>query len=273
MKKLVIALTAIAAFTAPALAADMPMKAPLMAAPVAYVPSWTGCYLGGGFGYGLWDQENQDFTNRVPATLTNSAGGRGWLGTVQVGCDYQFGAAGQQFVIGAFGDYDFDSIKGSHETPYLAGFARGREGIIPLIGDATASEKMSSSWTVGGRIGWLVTPSLLTYFSGGYTQATFDQQNFVNNFTGLPVNFFLDKATYKGYFLGAGDEYALSFMPGLFWKTEYRLAEFNTQTLPFLNATTGLAGTDTVDSHKWVQTVRSELVYRFNWGKAPVARY
>jgi hypothetical protein len=26
---------------------------------------------------------------------------------------------------------------------------------------------------VGGRIGWLVTPSLLTYFSAGYTQANF----------------------------------------------------------------------------------------------------
>ena len=266
MKKLIIALSAVAAFSAPALAADMAAKAPLRAAPMAYAPSWTGCYVGGGFGYGLWNQENQDFTNRVPDTLTNSAGGRGWLGTVQVGCDYQFGAAGQQFVVGAFGDYDFESLKGSHETPFF-------NNRLQTLDSATAAEKMSSSWTVGGRIGWLVTPSLLTYFSGGYTQATFDRQNFVDNFIGLPVNFFLDKATYKGWFLGAGDEYALSFMPGLFWKTEYRLAEFNTQTLPFLNATTGLAGINTVDSHKWVQTVRSELVYRFNWGGPVVARY
>ena len=53
MKKLVLALSAVAAFSAPALAADMAAKAPMMrAAPVAYAPSWTGCYVGGGGGYG-----------------------------------------------------------------------------------------------------------------------------------------------------------------------------------------------------------------------------
>ncbi len=236
MKKLVLALTAVAAFTAPAFAADMAAKAPLRPAPVAYAPSWTGCYVGGGFGYGLWDQENTNFDDgppRTQATATNSAGGRGWLGTVQAGCDYQFGAAGQQFVIGAFGDYDFESLKGSHETPF-----RNLQG---LLGSATAAEKMSSSWTVGGRVGWLITPSLLTFFSAGYTEATFDRQNFFGNTPGgAALNFYLDKATYKGYFIGAGDEYALSFMPGLFWKTEYRLAEFRTQTIPYLNVTTAL---------------------------------
>jgi outer membrane immunogenic protein len=28
-----------------------------------------------------------------------------------------------------------------------------------------------------------------------------------------------------------------------------------------------------IDSKKWVQTVRSELVYRFNWGSPVVAKY
>ena len=56
MKKLVLALSAVAAFSAPALAADMAAKALMRAAPVAYAPSWTGCYVGGGFGYGLWNQ-------------------------------------------------------------------------------------------------------------------------------------------------------------------------------------------------------------------------
>jgi hypothetical protein len=28
--------------------------------------------------------------------------------------------------------------------------------------------------------GWLVTPNLLTYFSGGYTQATFDRIDYTN---------------------------------------------------------------------------------------------
>ena len=59
MKKLVIALAAAAALTSPAFAADMAAKAPLRAAPVAYAPTWTGCYVGGGGGYGLFDIETQ----------------------------------------------------------------------------------------------------------------------------------------------------------------------------------------------------------------------
>ena len=143
MKKLAIAFTALAAFSAPALAADMAVKAPLRPAPLAYAPSWTGCYVGGGGGYGLWDQENvghvgpftitplpitpltaaaEDtiaaavlppqtprgpLTTRTRYTDTVDSGGRGWFGTVQGGCDYQFPLSSYQLVIGAFGDYDW----------------------------------------------------------------------------------------------------------------------------------------------------------------------
>ena len=49
----------------------------------------------------------------IPArsdTVTN--GGRGWFGTVQGGCDYQFAGPYGNWVIGAFGDYDFSNIHG-----------------------------------------------------------------------------------------------------------------------------------------------------------------
>ena len=70
MKKLVLALAAAAAFAAPALAADMaPRYAKAVAAPIAYAPSWTGCYVAGGGGYGLWNQENTTYDiTTVPAT-------------------------------------------------------------------------------------------------------------------------------------------------------------------------------------------------------------
>jgi outer membrane immunogenic protein len=80
-----------------------------------------------------------------------------------------------------------------------------------------------------------------------------------------PTNF-LDKRTYKGWFLGAGDEYAIGFLPCLFWKTEYRFSEFDVATNPLRDINTGLLTGDSVDSKKFVHTVRSELVYRFNWG-------
>jgi outer membrane immunogenic protein len=274
MKKLVIALSAVAAFSAPALAADMAAKAPPMrAAPVAYAPSWTGCYVGGGFGYGMWNQENTGYTEGFPTdpnsrfltrtriTETVTTGGRGWEGTVQGGCDYQFAGMGQQFVIGAQADYDFAALKGYHNPPGT---------------NLWAQEKMNQAWSVGGRIGWLITPSLLTYFSAGYTEAQFNSQiytNLVGPPFGILSGSFTPSRTYKGWYLGAGDEYALSFMPGLFWKTEYRVSEFDRTTNPVLFTATGLPTGYSEDSKKWVQTVRSELVYRFNWGGPVVAKY
>ena len=52
MKKLLLLSSAIVA-AGPALAADLPMKAPPMAAAVPY--SWTGCHVGGHIG-GAWDR-------------------------------------------------------------------------------------------------------------------------------------------------------------------------------------------------------------------------
>ena len=267
MKRIVLALAAVAAFTAPGLAADMAAKAPMRAAPVAYAPSFTGCYIGGGGGYGLWNQENTVFIDgppRIQALRTTTEGGRGWFGTVQGGCDYQLSAGGflggGGIVLGAFADYDFADLKGD-------------VGPFPgLIGH----EKMSSAWAVGGRIGWVALPSLLVYFSGGYTEATFDRTDFSS--VAFPIQpggpfAFIDKRTYKGWFLGAGDEYALSFVPGLFWKTEYRFSEFDVASNPLrVFPGGGLLG-DTIDSKKFVHTVRSELVYRFNWSGVGGARY
>jgi outer membrane immunogenic protein len=267
MKKIVLALAAVAAFAAPALAADMAPRAYSKApAPVAAVVNWTGCYVGGGGGFGLWNQENTGYSDRallaglgprVQTTDTTTAGGRGYFGTVQGGCDYQFALGSYNLVVGAFGDYDFDSLKGKLNLP-----------VSTLIGD----EKMDQAWAVGGRIGWLVTPNLLTYFSGGYTESHFKSVDFHINLA--PANFvYMNGRTYKGWFLGAGDEYALNFLPGLFWKTEYRFSEFDTRTNPFFFTGTNTLTTDSMDSHKWVHTIRSELVYRFNWGGAVVAKY
>jgi len=264
MKKLVLALTAVAAFAAPALAADMAPRYAKAPAPMPVaVANWTGCYIAGGGGYGLWNQENttyDDTTNpRTQITGTNTAGGRGYFGTVGGGCDYQFALGNWNMVVGAFGDYDFASMKGNTT---VAAFAYGQE-------------KLDSQWSAGGRVGVLVTPSLLTYFSAGYTQAHFNSFDLLANIgpIGAPIGNYIGGRTYSGYFLGAGDEYALSFLPGLFWKTEYRFSDLDTRNNPIrVTATNALTGIS-VDSHKYVHTVRSELVYRFNWGGAVVAKY
>ena len=65
MKKLALAATAVAALSGQALAADMPMKA-ARPAPVVAAVSWTGCYVGGGGGYGMYYQEHRGFDEGRP---------------------------------------------------------------------------------------------------------------------------------------------------------------------------------------------------------------
>src|ERR1700683_2000406 len=147
---------------------SMPLKAPL-ASPPAY--PWTGCYIDGGFGYGLWNQDVFiQSTITGAATGTSTGGGRGWMGLAGGGCDYQFslGSLGN-FVIGAFGDYDPMDIDGTNQ-PQTVG--------IGALGSLSGDVKESSAWYVGARLGFLVTPALLAYTDGGYTQARFDQVNF-----------------------------------------------------------------------------------------------
>jgi len=260
MKKVLLSMAITAGFVGSSFAADLPAKAPrIMPAPVAQM-NWTGCYIGAGGGYGMYNQEHQALS---PTTLAvtgaaATAGGRGWFGTVQVGCDYQFS---DRWVVGVFGDYDFGNIRGTFNPVNT-----------PFVGE----EKLRDSWAVGGRIGYLVVPQLLTYFSGGYTRARFNQTDLLTGtFFTVPTTLAMSAQTYHGWFLGSGFEHSLDFLPGLFWKTEYRFAQYQAENVPvFVNA----LGTSTLVEYerntKYVQTLRTELVYRFNFGGTPVvARY
>ena len=108
MKKLVLALTAVAAFSGSALAADLPArtysKAPVMMEPVY---NWTGFYIFGGGGGGLWAAD----ATRCPVSVVlhgrsslpsrdQRLGGSGWFGTVGAGYDWQFNS---KWVAGIFG--------------------------------------------------------------------------------------------------------------------------------------------------------------------------
>lgn len=76
----------------------------------------------------------------------------------------------------------------------------------------------------------------------------------------------LPKSDYTGYFLGGGTEVLLGFAPGLSVKTEYRLAQYSAQTVGFTSAP-AIPGGATATIKPVVQTIRSELVYKFNWGR------
>ena len=96
------ALVAWAVAAGPAVAADMPVKAP----PPVPVYNWTACFVGGS---GAKRCSMRILSN---ATRGRSFGGQsftGALGAVQFGCDYQAGS----FVIGAQGDFGWTDADAS----------------------------------------------------------------------------------------------------------------------------------------------------------------
>jgi outer membrane immunogenic protein len=244
------------AISTAAVAADMPVKAPPVAAVAA--PSWTGFYLKGGAGYGEWAADTTTITTAAGdcfVCLPIRQGGRGWFGTVGGGFDYQ---ANSNIVIGVFADYDFGSIKGTIQDQNQASIVR---------------TKLDWSWSVGARAGWLITPSFLAYINGGYTRAHFTGGNGIFVLNGAPALVSYREVTTGGWFLGGGAETMI--MPGWFWRNEYRLAHYDVRDfVACLNNGAGcgpvVAG-DTIRFRPYVQTVRSEVAYKFNWGGPAVA--
>jgi outer membrane immunogenic protein len=265
MKNVLLALTAVVSMTGSAFAADLAArpytKAP--AAPVAVAPTWTGCYVGGGGGYGLYDIESQQIivATGLARNPNIDQGGRGWIGTIQAGCDYQFPIGTNQFVIGAFGDYNWSDIRGDFT---------GQGGAVGLV---SGREKVDNYWAVGGRIGWLVNPQTLTYFSGGYTQAHRTGVTYLNA-VGVPTGVGLQGGTTSGWFLGSGIEHTVGWIPGLTWKTEYRFSEYDRRDNLEFSTVTGLLTGNASRDKLFTHTVTSTLSYRFTWGGTPVvAKY
>ena len=111
---------------------------------------------------------------------------------------------------------------------------------------------------MGGRIGWLAFPQLLTYVSAGYTQARFNQVDLVSLIPPfVSADIHLVEQTYNGWFLGTGYEYSIGWLPGMFWKTEYRFADYGSERVPFVTTSTGVPLGAAVNSRKFVQTVRA----------------
>jgi outer membrane immunogenic protein len=259
MKKLAMATAALAfAAVGTAGAADLPLKAPPPPPPVA---SWTGCYISGGVGYGMWNQDHSN-TNDLfvpPTTVTTTDGGRGWLGRGGVGCDYQIGSS---FLIGAFGDYDWMGLNGTNETQLIS------------AGSPTMfNVKETAAWYAGARIGYLPYQNLMTFISGGWTGTRFTNSGEFLTATGVPIAFtFPGSYTVGGWFIGGGYEYKLPWATGLYWKTEYRFANYRQVSLAETTLTGVLTG-NVQNNQSFVQTATTSLVWRFNWGGPVVAKY
>ena len=203
-------------------------------APVSLAPApavrdgWSGLYIGAGGGVSRvdrssrvdtdvtkqkekchwvyvdhkWQCDWKDYGPSYTKHFESLFGDEDWkgFGTIQVGYDHLLGT---HLLIGAFADVDI----------YFGG--EDDQGHKYLDG----SFDINHTWNVGGRLGFLVTPKLLLYGVGGYTQAGID--NSIHVPWGPKLDDFDNP---KGWFVGGGGEVKLHH--GVSLKLEYRYADY-----------------------------------------------
>jgi len=128
-------------------------------------PDWTGVSISVGTGLKALNNKVTAVPGDAVKNEPNAMGSRvsldglgaeGSFVSLGLGADYQFR---ERFVVGAFFDYDFGSIdtKGDVNIP-----------AVPL--SAHGQVEIDDIWSVGGRLGFLPTPSTLLFLSAGYTR-------------------------------------------------------------------------------------------------------
>ncbi|MEY9590250.1 outer membrane immunogenic protein [Bradyrhizobium yuanmingense] len=261
MKKTLLALAAVAAMTGSASAADLAAR-PYAKAPMpAPVANWTGFYVFGGGGGGIWDADTYSQVAATGATLSlhQNQGGDGWFGTVGAGYDWQFSGT---WVAGVFADGQFGSLRGNVQDPFNA---------------VTGKLKMETAWAAGVRVGYLIAPNVLSYVNGGYSGSHWSGSTLLGSFTGLPTGFHTDSFNRHGWFVGGGVENNLNIFgiqsPGWFMKTEYRAAYYDRKSIDALSDVGNVPAATNLSFKPWVQTISTSLVYRFNWTGPVVAKY
>jgi outer membrane immunogenic protein len=140
------------AFAGTANAADLPVKAPMIRAPYSY----SGCYVGGFFGWGVANDWHTTDVNNF-----NPGGANPWLfslnssplGGGYVGCNWQ-PTPGGGFVFGVDGEGGYLSLS----APVTQPFAVGGPSAI------TDSSKIGGGYgLVAGRIGWVFLEQIHIY--------------------------------------------------------------------------------------------------------------
>jgi outer membrane immunogenic protein len=273
MNKLLLASLALVAvgMTAPAKAADMPVK---YVAP-APVFTWTGCYVGVHIGY-KWGTSNQTYGGTragvpdaflpVGADLTGDYNVNGPLGGAQGGCNYQTGA----WVWGIEVDGAWSSASGQANPTQTAINAGANPQRV-----FTTNERWLS--TARGRLGW-AADRWMWYVTGGAAWTGVDDNNdaiaVAANANRVPT-----RVNRSGWIVGVGTEYAL--LGGWSVKSEFLYTNFGTfhyTDSPAANACVQCYSAD-VKLHEYVWRVGMNS--RFDWaswgkGKAPapvVAKY
>jgi len=286
VKRLLLASTAVGAFAlaGPALAADIPVKAPPVVAPVP-VFTWTGCYIGGHGGFAtqqkyyeltpteindsiLENVHGVDFSFDTPSGFTSfSHDPYGGFGGGQVGCQYQW----DKWVIG---------IEGSGSWARIGGDSGGINlPISPPASDKQVSFNSRTDWfaSVTGKFGY-TGGRWLVYSKAGvaWDHTKFSADGFIGGPPDKKGLHLTDSDTRIGWTTGVGIEFAA--LPNLTIFLEYDHYDFGKRNLLFDGTYRGNLINDVLPlrNRQQMDTIRLGFNWLFNWGKAPtpvVARY
>ena len=246
MKKLLIAGVALTALIGtPALAADM--AAPVYKAPPPVAPPcvWCGWYVGLNVG-GAWNANSSAATfgpstaatdvffanNEFPTSLSTNP--KGVIGGGQIGYNWQ---ASSNFVLGLEADIQGSGYKGTAAaTPVPTG------GFVPFV----TSVEQHSNWfgTVRGRAGFVASPNLLIYGTGGlaYGQTEVSFNTAPTGFAcgpGFTCAAASSSTTRAGWTAGGGLEWMIA--PHWSLKAEYLYVDLGTQSATSATTTAGPA--------------------------------
>jgi outer membrane immunogenic protein len=223
---------------------------------------WDGLSFGVGGGYGISNNELK-FGPRPETTGVGGGldidglGGTGGFFTLGAGYDR---VLMNKFVVGAFIDYDFSDI----ET--TAGIA-----IPPLAGlNASARFRIENQLSVGGKLGYLASPSTLFFATGGYAHA--ETSDLDANVSGLGFSGSGKLATvgsFNGHFFGGGVETLIG--NGFSVKAEYRYTSLDAESATILPGS-GASEFVSASIKPQIQTARFSLNYRFGDGASDVAK-
>jgi outer membrane immunogenic protein len=295
VRKLFVAVVAVVAlFAAPAMAAELPINAPLYAplyrAPPIIALNWTGCYLGGHIGGSFVDKKfgSPFVDNAVPSTFgaptsfaisdpSADLNSTGLLGGGQVGCNFQFAA---NWVIGFEADASGANQQGggSSQKTESATLIGAVPGIITTVSSTGfASSRTDFIATATGRLGYTFgrLGEGMVYAKGGAawardkyqfngqvsTTACGLVQNaqcvFTNPTIVTPFNFSASE-TRIGWTVGAGVEWA--FWDNWSVKLEYDFLDFGSSTVTFNDPLLGAAN---ISVSQRINEVKLGVNYRF----------
>jgi outer membrane immunogenic protein len=227
-----------------AIAADMPLKAPVVRSPVEIAAyNWSGFYIGA-HGGGGWAKKCFTYANLGIEDGCHTADG--WLAGGQVGYNWQ----ASSFVFGVEGSGSWARLRGEHVTPDF-----------PFI----FRTHVDSIFMATGRIG-IPWERMLFYMKGGAAWAR-------EKYDYIPApNLAKASETRFGWVIGGGAEFALSANWSL--AAEYNYLHFGKRDTTFTYIIAPIPGNtfvETIDQHVHLATVR--LNYRFGGAAPVVARY